>query len=207
MKCTNTESSLYSNKHLIDTSIPESQSHKPVSRPTATLQQSNVLITYAYREPRMHFCRVYLIFFGCVELCREQRRVGKRSARQARVSFGKNVLLPPPLRPSSSASEGSWSDFVARERAEEQDERRRRTWYKTGSAGEDAKERKRNKGEENWHATEAGNAEPNRAGYRCIGRWLSGIRARSTLEEFCLLLLFFLSPLRSRSLARPPLVA
>lgn len=116
MKCTNTESSLYSNKHLIDTSISESQSHKLVSRPTATLQQSNVLITYAYREPRMHFCRVYLIFFGCVELCREQRRVGKRSARQARVSFGKNVLLPPPpLRPFSSASEGSWSDFVARE--------------------------------------------------------------------------------------------
>lgn len=63
------------------------------------------------------------------------------------------------------------------------------------------------RGGKNWRATEAGNAEPNRAGYRCIGRWLSGIRARSTLEEFCLLLLFFLSPLRSRSLARPPLVA
>ena len=67
--------------------------------------------------------------------------------------------------------------------------------------------RKRERRREDWCATEPGNAELNRAGYRCIGRWLSGIRARSTLEEFCPLLLFFLSPLRSRSLTRPPLVA
>lgn len=98
----------YSNNQLKLNRHSDTGSSKraPQTGPIATLEQSNVLIIYAYRKPRMHFCRVYLIFFGCVELCREQGRVGKRSARQARVSFGKNVLLPPP-RPSSSASEGS----------------------------------------------------------------------------------------------------
>jgi len=83
----------------------------------------------------------------------EQERVGKRSARQARVSFGKNVLLPPPSSifllplpppppsppPFSSSSlrrpkVHEASDLAAaRQRAEEQDARNRGrgTWYRT----------------------------------------------------------------------------
>lgn len=158
----------------------------------------------------MHFCRVYVIFFGCVELCREsveewgKEAHDRHASPSVRTCFFLHVVLPSSRRPEVRRAI-SWR---GRER-KRQGERRRRTWYKTGSAGEDGKERKRAKGErerggEDWRATEAGNAEPNRAGYRCIGRWLSGIRARSTLEEFCPLLLFF-SSRRSvpvRSLAR-----
>lgn len=100
----------------------------------------------------------------------KMRRWGERSTRQARVFTRRNARSVALLNTSSRLVE--WFRDT-----------RQRAWPASESAGRGEatwcrrRERKEARGE-------AKNAEPNRAGYRCIGRRLSRIRARSTLEEF-----------------------
>lgn len=166
----------------------------------------------------MHFCRVHLILLVVFDAWSSPSR-----ARKGRGKEAHDRHASPSVRTCfflllfflNRTSESSWSDFVTRERerAEERDERKKKNLMQDWDGGRRGMvKRKGRRGKREGRATEAGDAEPNRAGYRCIGRWLSGIRACSTLEEFCPLLLFFLffflfaAPFPF-ACARPPLVA
>lgn len=104
----------------------------------------------------MHFCRVHLIFFGCVCSSIESAgggggEWGKRSTRQARVSFGKNVLLLPP--PTSSSLQRpkvhgaiSWRGRERKSETNEEEEEpdaRRGVRGRERTSGEEESERKR----------------------------------------------------------------
>lgn len=147
----------------------------------------------------MHFCRVHLIFFVFLVAWSTVERANKGGGKEAHDRHAspsvRTCFFLLHLLFLLRTSEGPWSGFrdagesgrARRTKEEEPDARRGERMIKR-EGREDKRERER---ERDWRATEAGDAEPNRAGYRCIGRWLSGIRACSTLEEFCPLLLFF----------------
>lgn len=92
-------------------------------------------------------------------------------------------MLP---RSRSRTRVGSWNDFETR--GEERGQLM--AWREQDRVKEPDAAEEKEKDAFGRCRGEVKNAEPNRAGYRCIGRWLSRIRARSTLEEF-----FFPSPL------------
>lgn len=130
MKWINTESSFYSNKQLELNRCRRVELNKPVSR--SRPQRSNKVTFLSHMRIGNREC----ISAGCTwsfwpfwlrgAPSRARKGWGQRSARQARVSFSKNVLLPPPLlSPPNVRRSTERISWRGRERKSETNERRR----------------------------------------------------------------------------------